>query len=165
MSYKLFTDKINKFQCTLQVEGTSLNKSQARVILETNDISYLFKGKINTDGTCDFELPKLKGILDEGSVGMVKLEVIADDVHFEPWASDFIVEANKKVTVTLQEQEEVKKPAISMAQITLTEVVEPTPVVKQEKVITPEPIKEEKKVVETVKINKNDLISILKNKK
>lgn len=165
MSYKLFTDKVNKFQCTLQVEGTSLTKSQARVILETNDISYLFKGKINTDGVCEFELPKLKGILGEGSVGMVKLEVIADDVHFEPWASDFIVEANKKVTVTLQEQEEVRKPAISMAQITLTEVVEPTPVVKEEKVVIPQPMREEKKVVETVKINKNDLISILKNKR
>ena len=37
MSYKLFTDKVNKFQCSIQVEGTSLEKSQARVILEIND--------------------------------------------------------------------------------------------------------------------------------
>jgi hypothetical protein len=163
MSYKLFTDKVNKFQCTLQVEGTSLTKSQARVILETNDISYLFRGKINNEGLCEFELPRLKGILNEGSIGVLKLEVIADDVHFEPWSSDFVVEANKKVTVTLQEQtEEVKKPNISMSQITLTEVVEPEPipVIKEEKA----PIKEEKKVTDSLKINKNDLMSLLKKK-
>ena len=51
MSYKLYTDKLNKFQCSIQVEGTSLEKSQARVILETNDqMSYLFKGKIFDNG-------------------------------------------------------------------------------------------------------------------
>ena len=164
MSYKLFTDKINKFQCTLQVEGTSLTKSQARVILETNNISYLFRGKINNEGLCEFELPRLKGILNEGSIGVLKLEVIADDVHFEPWSSDFVVETNKKVTVTLQEQtEEVKKPNISMGQITLTEVVEPEPepIIKEEKA----PVKEGKKTVtETLKINKNDLMSLLKKK-
>jgi len=91
------------------------------------------------------------------------LEVIADDVHFEPWSSDFVVEANKKVTVTLQEQtEEVKKPNISMSQITLTEVVEPEPipVIKEEKA----PIKEEKRVTDSLKINKNDLMSLLKKK-
>ena len=69
MSYKLYTDKINKFQCSIQVEGTSLERSQARVILETNDqMSYLFKGKIFDNGICEFELPKLKGILNEGTI-------------------------------------------------------------------------------------------------
>ena len=53
MSYKLFTDKVNKFQCSIQVEGTSLEKSQARVILEINDeMAYLFKGKIFDNGVC-----------------------------------------------------------------------------------------------------------------
>jgi hypothetical protein len=63
MSYKLFTDKVNKFQCSIQVEGTSLEKSQARVILEINDeMAYLFKGKIFDNGVCEFELPKLKPV-------------------------------------------------------------------------------------------------------
>lgn len=150
MSYKLFTDKINKFQCNLQVEGTSLVKSQARVILETNNMNYLFKGTIYNDGLCEFELPKLKGVLDEGSIGMLRLEVIADDVHFEPWASDFVVEADKKVMVTIQEQA-VKKPTISMNTITLTEASK----IPEKK----EPQKE------TTTITKKDILQLINNKK
>lgn len=161
MSYKLFTDKINKFQCSLQVEGTSLVKSQARVILELNDISYLFKGKIYDTGVCEFELPKLKGILNEGSVGIVKLEVIADDVHFEPWSSDFIVEANKKVVVTIQESvdNEVKKPNIVMNQISLTEVTESKPVLAKK----PEAPQVDKIKEKTI-ITKSDIMEFMKKK-
>jgi hypothetical protein len=150
MSYKLFTDKINKFQCNLQVEGTSLVKSQARVILETNNMNYLFKGTIYNDGLCEFELPKLKGVLDEGSIGMLRLEVIADDVHFEPWSSDFVVEADKKVMVTIQEQV-VKKPTISMNTITLTEA---SKIIEKK-----EPQKE------TTTITKKDILQLINNKK
>ena len=38
----------------------------------------------------------------------MRLEVIADDVYFEPWSSDFSVITNKKVTVQIAEQEEEK---------------------------------------------------------
>jgi hypothetical protein len=38
----------------------------------------------------------------------MRLEVIADDVYFEPWSSDFSVITNKKVTVQIAEQEEDK---------------------------------------------------------
>jgi hypothetical protein len=38
----------------------------------------------------------------------MRLEVIADDVYFEPWSSDFSVATNKKVTVQIAEQEEEK---------------------------------------------------------
>jgi len=38
----------------------------------------------------------------------MRLEVIADDVYFEPWASDFNVKTNKKVNVTVSEQVEEK---------------------------------------------------------
>jgi hypothetical protein len=158
MSYKLFTDKINKFECNLQVEGTSLTKSQARVILETNSINYLFKGKIYDNGLCEFELPKLKGLLDEGSVGTLRLEVIADDVHFEPWNSDFVVEVDKKVSVRIQEQE-IKKPMISLNTISLTETTK-TPEKK-------EPIKETVKKEppkDVTTITKKDILEYLNNK-
>ena len=184
MSYRLFTDKINKFQCDLQVEGTSLTKSQARIIVETNEMSYLFKGKIYDTGVCEFELPKLKNILPEGSVGMLKLEVIADDIHFEPWSSDYIVEADKKVIVSIQEQERVdnspKKPNIVMSQITLTEakvpevkepkieivVVEDTKPRKKvaKEVKKAQPIKENK-IIEPTIITKKDVMEFIKNRK
>jgi hypothetical protein len=38
----------------------------------------------------------------------MRLEVIADDVYFEPWSSDFGVKTNKKVNVVVSEQEEEK---------------------------------------------------------
>ena len=140
MSYKLFTDKVNKFQCSIQVEGTSLEKSQARVILEINDeMAYLFKGKIFDNGVCEFELPKLKGILNEGDKGLLKLEVIADDVHFEPWNSEFSVQADKKVNVVVQEQQVSEKPRIVMNEITLTRVEEPKKVVETKR--TTEPVR------------------------
>ena len=167
MSYKLFTDKVNKFQCSIQVEGTSLEKSQARVILEINDeMAYLFKGKIFDNGVCEFELPKLKGILNEGDKGLLKLEVIADDVHFEPWNSEFVVGADKKVNVVVQEQKENDKPKIVMNEISLTRV-EDKPRIQERR---PQPVQETKKVVkkpvqDSPYMTKEDLLRKLLNKK
>ena len=167
MSYKLFTDKVNKFQCSIQVEGTSLEKSQARVILEINDeMAYLFKGKIFENGVCEFELPKLKGILNEGDKGLLKLEVIADDVHFEPWNSEFVVGADKKVNVVVQEQKENDKPKIVMNEISLTRV-EDKPRFQERK---PQPVQETKKVVKkpiqnSPYLTKEDLLRKLLNKR
>jgi hypothetical protein len=167
MSYKLYTDKVNKFQCSIQVEGTSLEKSQARVILEINDeMAYLFKGKIFENGVCEFELPKLKGILNEGDKGLLKLEVIADDVHFEPWNSEFVVGADKKVNVVVQEQAVSDKPKIVMNEISLTRV-EDKPKMENKK---PQPVQENKKVIKKPTENsrylsKEDLLRKLLNKK
>jgi len=108
MAYKLYTDKANKFNCNIEVEGTSLAKSQVRLVIESEDINYMFKGSIQSNGECEVVIPKTKNFLSEGSVGNMRLEVIADDVYFEPWASDFSVVTNKKVTVQIAEQEEEK---------------------------------------------------------
>ena len=108
MSYLLYTDKPNKFNCTIEVEGTSLTKSQVRLVIESDDINYMFKGSIQSNGECEVIIPKTKNFLSEGSIGSMRLEVIADDVYFEPWASDFSVVTNKKVTVQIAEQEEEK---------------------------------------------------------
>jgi hypothetical protein len=154
MNYKLYTDKLNKFQCTLQFEGTSLEDSQARVILETNNVSYLFKGKISENGLCEFDLPKLKGIMTEGTTGKVRLEVIADDMYFEPKVVDFVVEVTKKVTATIQEQVETKKPAIMVSEITLTETEAPKITEKKEEVVT-----------EKVQTSKENLLNLIKKNK
>ena len=108
MAYKLYTDKPNKFNCNIEVEGTSLAKSQVRLVVESDDMSYMFKGSIQSNGECEVTIPKTKNFLPEGTVGSMRLEVIADDVYFEPWSSDFSVATNKKVTVQIAEQEEEK---------------------------------------------------------
>lgn len=158
MSYKLYSDKANKFQCSIQVEGSSLSNSQARVILEgKNNMSYLFKGKLYENGVCEFELPKMKNILSEGDTGTIKLEIIADDVHFEPWSSDFSVVAEKKVSVVVQEQTEDKKPKIVVNSVNLDK--EETIVEKPKVVGSPK-----SKKSAYVKLSKQQLEQILKKK-
>jgi hypothetical protein len=109
MSYKLYTDKPNKFSCNIEVDGTSLSKSKARIIIECNDINYMFNGKIDDEGNCEITIPKTKNFLSENNSGKMRLEVIADDVYFEPWSSDFIVKASKNVQVIVKEQVEEEK--------------------------------------------------------
>ncbi len=103
--YKLYTDKQEIFECEIQLEGTTLDKSEARLVIETNDMALLFKGNIDQKGKCKIPVKKLKGLLNENSKGSIKLEVIADDVYFTPWESNFNVETSKKVTVEIKSQQ------------------------------------------------------------
>jgi len=108
MAYNLYTDKANKFNCNIEIEGTSLSKSKVRLVIETDEMSYMFNGSIENTGICEVNIPKTKHFLPEGTKGNMRLEVIADDVYFEPWASDFNVKTNKKVNVVVSEQVEDK---------------------------------------------------------
>ena len=109
--YKLFTDKSELFECDIKLEGASLSKSSARLVVETSDYSLLFKGKINSNGKCEIPIRKLKGLIDENTTGNIRLEVIAEDTFFTPWESDFEVDASKKVTVEVKSQS-TKKPIV-----------------------------------------------------
>ena len=121
--YKLFTDKAELFECSISLQGASLKKSKARLVVETQDYSLLFNGTISKSGKCEIPIKKLKGLIDEDTTGNVRLEVIAEDTFFTPWESNFEVKTSKKVTV------EVKSPTASKPileakvkkQITLTE--------------------------------------------
>ncbi len=103
--YKLFTDKTEVFECQIQLEGASLKNSQARLIIESPEVSLLFQGKIDNLGNCQIPIKKLKGLLDESTEGKIKLEVIAEDTYFTPWSSDFKVAASKQVTVEVKQQD------------------------------------------------------------
>ena len=109
--YKLFTDKSELFECDIKLEGASLSKSSARLVVETSDYSLLFKGEINSNGKCEIPIRKLKGLIDENTTGNIRLEVIAEDTFFTPWESDFEVETSKKVTVEVKTQT-TKKPIV-----------------------------------------------------
>jgi hypothetical protein len=147
MSYKLYTDKLNKFSCNIQVEGTSLANSKVRLVVESDDLTYMFNGRIFEEGTCEVTIPKTKQFLPEGKKGMMRLEVIADDVYFEPWNSIFTVEQEKKVAVVVQEQIDIK-PRVTV------EVTQP----KENK----KPVVETKKPFkEDVTISKQDLLRVL----
>ena len=109
--YKLFTDKSELFECDIKLEGASLSKSKARLVVETSDYSLLFNGSISSGGKCEIPIRKLKGLTDENTSGNIRLEVIAEDTYFTPWESDFEVDASKKVTVEVKSQT-TKKPIV-----------------------------------------------------
>ena len=108
MNYNLYTDKPNKFNCNIEIEGTSLSKSKVRLVIESDEMTYMFNGSIENNGVCEVNIPKTKHFLPVGSRGNMRLEVIADDVYFEPWSSQFTVKTNKKVNVVVSEQVDEK---------------------------------------------------------
>jgi len=125
--YKLFTDKTELFECDIKIEGASLSNSTARLVVETNDYSLMFNGKINSSGKCEIPIKKLKGLIDESSKGNIRLEVIADDTYFIPWKSEFEINASKKVTVEIKSQQkpmlESRGPRVKVSKIKETKKI------------------------------------------
>jgi hypothetical protein len=150
--YTLYSDKKNIFECDIQLEGASLSQAFARVIIEGDDLNLVFNGTITKDGNCKIEMPKLKIL--EGS-GNMKLEVIADDMYFNPWESDYELKKSKSIKV------EVKQPTQDV--ITETKARVKVNVVKEEKVVK-KPIKRVVKTKNTIKeskFTKQDLKNLL----
>ena len=117
--YKLFTDKSELFECDIKLQGASLKKSKARLVVETQDYSLMFNGSISKGGKCEIPIRKLKGLIDEDTTGNIRLEVIAEDTFFTPWETDFEVETSKKVTVEVKTQTS-KKPIVE-AKVKITD--------------------------------------------
>ena len=104
MSYKLYTDKQEVFECNIFLEGASLTKATSRIIVETQDLKIMFEGTIDKDGNCKVPIKKLRGLVSEDTKGTMKLEVIAEDTYFLPWESDFEVDTAKKIKVEVKQQ-------------------------------------------------------------
>ena len=151
--YKLYTDKQETFECDLFLEGADLKQSSARIVVESEDLTLMFKGTIDDKGNCKVPIKKLKGLMSENTTGDIKLEVIAEDTLIEPWQSDFIVDTAKKVTVEVKSQKE-EKPQIK-------ESTKPMVKIKSVKNYT-NPINE---MVKVLKENGITLSKVLKNKK
>ena len=107
--YKLFTDKTELFECDINISGASLSNTQARLVIETPELTLLFKGEVDSKGKCVVPIKKLRGLIDESSQGNINLEIIAEDTYFIPWESDFQVEQSKKVTVEVISQNQSQK--------------------------------------------------------
>ena len=108
MSYKLYTDKQEIFECNIYLEGASLTQATSRIIVETQDLKLMFEGTIDKDGNCKVPIKKLRGLVNEDTKGTMKLEVIAEDTYFLPWESDFKVDTAKKIKVEVKGQSETK---------------------------------------------------------
>ena len=140
--YTLYSDKTNLFECDIQLEGASLNDASARLIVESDGTNLLYNGEIDSQGNCKINVPKLKNIIKES--GNIKLEVIADDMYFNPWNSEFDLKASKKLTVEVKQQ-------------TKTPIIESKPRVKVN-IIDATPKKSKRRVVESRKQKTNKSI-------
>ena len=99
MSLKLYTDKSEVFECNVALEGASIKESKLRAILKFDDKNLMVEGKINSNGKGEILFPKLKNISEDGEVGKMELEVIAEDAYFQPYEETFSVVTSKKATV------------------------------------------------------------------
>tara|TARA_R110001599_G_scaffold67850_4_gene191330 strand:+ start:6301 stop:6879 length:579 start_codon:yes stop_codon:yes gene_type:complete len=106
--YKLFTDKIENFEARIKLEGASLKKSSARLVVEAENFSLLFNGTIDDSGNVSVPVRRLKGLLDENTSGAIRLEVIAEDTFFTPWESTFSVDTAKSIKVEIKSQQSAK---------------------------------------------------------
>ena len=104
--YNLYTDKQEKFEADIELEGASLDNSTARLMVESDDWNLIFEGRVDLDGKIEIPIKKLNNILKEGDIGKLTLEVIADDTYFTPWVDDFKVLTSKKAKVEVNEQKQ-----------------------------------------------------------
>ncbi len=151
MSYTLYIDKKENFECQLQLQGASLRKAKARMIVENDDFNLMFEGKITQNGKCTIPINRMKGLLDEGASGMMKLEVIAEDVYFQPWESKFIVDAKQKLTVEVKTQTERKKPKMVVSEIKNDSVGNLVRLFKQNNITSTMMVKHKKKIIPIIK--------------
>ena len=150
--YTLYSDKKNIFECDIQLEGASLSQAFARVIIEGDGLNLVFNGTITNDGYCKIEMPKLNVM--EGN-GNMKLEVIADDMYFNPWDSSYELKKSKSIKV------EVRQPTQDV--ITETKAKVKVNVVNEQKEVkTPtKRVVKTKKTIKESKFTKQDLTQLL----
>ena len=117
MSIKLYTDKTELFECNVALEGASIKESKLRAILKFDDKNLMVEGEIKSNGKGQILLPKLKNISEDGEVGKMELEVIAEDAYFQPYEETFKVVTSKKATVEVLGKES-SKPKIVVEKIT-----------------------------------------------
>lgn len=106
--YPVFLDKPELFTCQVSIDGADINKTEARLVIESDDWTIMFNGDIKRNGQCEINMKKLS-ILKEGAIGKIRLEIIAEGSLFIPWEEDFKAKLSKKVSVSLNENRNIKK--------------------------------------------------------
>ena len=58
--YKLYTDKIENFEAKIKLEGASLKKSKARLVVEADGFDIMFKGTISDTGKVNIPVKRMR---------------------------------------------------------------------------------------------------------
>jgi hypothetical protein len=105
--YKLYADKSETFSCEIELEGANLKDTEVRIVIESDNWNLMFPGEIDRNGKVSIPIKKLN-ILEEGTRGKIKMEVIAEGTVFIPWEDDFEIKLSKKVMVKFNENKKTK---------------------------------------------------------
>lgn len=112
--FKFYRDKQEKVSCFISVEGTTLNNSRIRLLLESkNGLNYYFNGKIDNTGKCIINIPALKK-LEENETGNAIIEAIIDDSYFKLLEQPFSIKNSISIKFNQEDEkiEENIKPTI-----------------------------------------------------
>jgi hypothetical protein len=156
--YKLYTDKIENFEAKIKLEGASLKKSKARLVVEADGFDIMFKGTISESGKVNIPVKRLRGLIDESTEGTIRLEVIAEDTYFIPWESKFKVKQSKKITVEVITQ---KKQLLQKSKDTVNILSQPTLTEKQHILNLVKMLIKEDINIDNLTIKKNKLNNIV----
>jgi hypothetical protein len=96
---KFFKDKKRIFECTISVEGASINETSARLLLDFGNQTLMFRGQVTSDGRCTIEVPPIRNMNE--SNGKAILEVISESSLFEAWEAEFELKESKTVKVEM----------------------------------------------------------------
>lgn len=98
MSYKIYLDKEETFECEASIKNTSYKNSSARLIIESEDVNLVFYGNVDKD-TISVPIKSLKKYFTEKDSAKIKLEVIVENQLVTPWESDVEFDSYNKVEI------------------------------------------------------------------
>lgn len=112
MSYTIYLDKDETFECEASIKNASYKNSSARLIIESNDVNLVFFGSVDKD-TISVPIKSLKKYFTESDKATIKLEVIVENQLVTPWESEVEFDSYNKVEI--KEVKNVKsKPLIEV---------------------------------------------------
>lgn len=103
MSYTIYLDKDETFECEANIKNASYKDTSARLIIESKNINLIFYGKVSED-TISVPIRSLKKYFNENDSANIKLEVIVENTIVTPWESELEFDSYNKVEI-----KEVKK--------------------------------------------------------
>ena len=95
--YYLYSDKNENFICDIHIEGANPESSEVRLIVESKNWNIMFNGTIQ-NGKCTIPVKSLN-MLEDGQMGKIRLEVIAEGNVIKPWEKSYKVKKSKNVFV------------------------------------------------------------------
>lgn len=121
-----YRDKKETFKCNIHIDGASPKDTDIRLCIESKDLNMFFTGKIDTNGLCIINIPKLKDFpLDETNM---YIEVIADSTYNKVFESKVTIKNSVSIKI---ETEEIEEPIKEDKKIEFSIIEEPVKKTKQ----------------------------------